>query len=78
MIKENQVESWESAGWKTHKILYVCDQNLRYLSLDNFDNSDNISQKKLEVSDFSYLLDLDKNIFDTYWRNSNSSFPRNS
>ena len=74
MIKENQVESWESAGWKTHKKLYVCDQNLKYLSLDNFDNSDNISQKKLEVSDFSYLLDLDKNIFDTYWRNSNSSF----
>jgi len=74
MINENQVESWKSAGWVPYKNLYVCDLNLRNLTLNTQENQVTISQKKLEVKDFSYLLDLDKNIFDEYWRNSSSSF----
>ena len=74
MIEENQVSSWQSAGWFIHKKLFVCDQNLRYFSSNNISETTNISQKKLEVSDFSYLLDLDKKIFEPYWRNSHNSF----
>jgi len=74
MIKENQVESWESAGWNVYKRLYVCDQNLKYLPKNTYQDLSSVSQKKLEVKDFSYLLDLDKNIFDSYWRNSKTSF----
>ena len=74
MIKESQVNSWEAAGWFPYKKLYVCDQNMKYLSNNKTDSLTNISQKRLEVSDFSYLLDLDKTIFEPYWRNSYNSF----
>lgn len=74
MIQENQVHSWESAGWVIHKKLFVCDQNLRFFSDNNPSEITKISQKKLDVGDFSYLLDLDKEIFETYWRNSFNSF----
>ena len=74
MIKENQVESWESAGWKVYKKLYVCDQNLKRFPKTTNENLTNVSQKKLEITDFPYLLDLDKNIFSEYRRNSNTSF----
>ena len=74
MIKESQVNSWEAAGWFPYKKLYVCDQNMKYLSNNKTESVTNISQKRLEVSDFSYLLDLDKTIFEPYWRNSYNSF----
>ena len=62
------------AGWNVYKRLYVCDQNLKYLPKNTYQDLSSVSQKKLEVNDFSYLLDLDKNIFDSYWRNSKTSF----
>ncbi|MDA9275638.1 GNAT family N-acetyltransferase [Acidimicrobiia bacterium] len=74
MIQENQVPSWESAGWVIHKKLFVCDQNLRFFSVNHASEITKISQKKLDVGDFSYLLDLDKEIFESYWRNSFNSF----
>ena len=74
MIKENQVNSWEAAGWFPYKKLYVCDQNMKYFSKNTVENSTNVSQKSLEISDFSNLLDLDEAIFEPYWRNSINSF----
>ena len=74
MIKENQVNSWEAAGCFTDKKLYVCDQNMKYFSKNTVENSTNVSQKSLEISDFSNLLDLDEAIFEPYWRNSINSF----
>ena len=74
MIKENQVNSWEAAGCFPYKKLYVCDQNMKYFSKNTVENSTNVSQKSLEISDFSNLLDLDEAIFEPYWRNSINSF----
>ena len=74
MIKENEVNSWEAAGWISYKKLYVCDQNIKYFSNNTVESTTNILQKRLEVSDFSYLLDLDETIFEPYWRNSFNSF----
>ena len=74
MISENQVASWESAGWCVYKKLYVCDQIMRYYSSDKTDGVTNITHKNLEVADFQYLLKLDEKIFDRYWRNSSNSF----
>ena len=74
MIKESQVNSWEAAGWFPYKKLYVCDQNMKYFSKNTVENSTNVSQKSLEISDFSNLLDLDEAIFEPYWRNSINSF----
>ena len=74
MIKENQVNSWEAAGWFPYKKLYVCVQNMKYFSKNTVENSTNVSQKSLEISDFSNLLDLDEAIFEPYWRNSINSF----
>ncbi|MDC0596094.1 hypothetical protein OAP09_05380, partial [Acidimicrobiia bacterium] len=74
MISENQIASWESAGWCIYKKLYVCDQIMRYYSSDKTDGVTNITHKNLEVADFQYLLKLDEKIFDRYWRNSSNSF----
>ncbi|MDA8897044.1 GNAT family N-acetyltransferase, partial [Acidimicrobiia bacterium] len=60
--------------WVIHKKLFVCDQSLRFFSVNNASEITKISQKKLDVGDFSYLLDLDKEIFESYWRNSFNSF----
>jgi len=74
MISEDQVASWESAGWCVYKKLYVCDQIMRYYSSEKTDGVTNITHKNLEVADFQYLLKLDEKIFDRYWRNSSNSF----
>ena len=74
MVEENQVDSWESAGWFSYKKLYVCHQNLKHYSKKIVKDTTSITQKKLEIDDFSHLLDLDKKIFEPYWRNSSNSF----
>tara|TARA_B100000700_G_scaffold66567_1_gene73401 strand:- start:87 stop:809 length:723 start_codon:yes stop_codon:yes gene_type:complete len=74
MVSEIESDLWEESGWVKKHTLFVCESNLLEVKKINPPKDALISCKLLNPSDIPLLLEVDKNIFDPYWRNSYSNF----
>ena len=74
MVSEIESDLWEESGWVKKHTLFVCESNLLEAKKINPPKDALISCKLLNPSDIPLLLEVDKNIFDPYWRNSYSNF----
>ena len=74
MVSEIESNLWEESGWVKKHTLFVCESNLLEVKKINPPKDALINCKLLNPSDIPLLLEVDKNIFDPYWRNSYSNF----
>ena len=71
MVNENNFAAWQSAGWEVLEKLNVLSLNLKSVKQSevNIDNVETFNDTKIPE-----VLELDHEIFDPYWQNSNAAF----
>ena len=71
MVNENNFAVWQSAGWEVLEKLNVLSLNLKSVKQSevNIDNVETFNDTKIPE-----VLELDHEIFDPYWQNSNAAF----
>ena len=74
MVSEIESDLWEDSGWLKKHILFVCESNLLEVKKIKPPKDALVSCKLLSPSDVPLLLEIDKNIFEPYWKNSYSNF----
>ena len=74
MVSEIESDLWEESGWLKKHTLFVCESNLLEVKKIRPPKDSLVSCKLLGPSDIPLLLEIDKNIFEPYWRNSYSNF----
>ena len=71
MVNENLSEQWISSGWKEVAKLNVLSLNLRDIEVSNTITPNHETFKESSIDN---LINLDKNIFESYWQNSSAAF----
>ena len=71
MVNENLSEQWISSGWKEIAKLNVLSLNLRDIDVSKTVTP---NHETFRESSIDNLIDLDKNIFESYWQNSSAAF----
>ena len=71
MVNESNFAVWQSAGWEVLERLNVLSLNLKSVKQSevNIDNVEIFNDTKIPE-----VLELDHEIFDPYWQNSNAAF----
>ena len=74
MINEEDAKRWLEAGWVQKHSLLICESNLKDIKQLNQSDYKSIEHTKFNLSDIEALLEVDRKIFNSYWKNSYSNF----
>jgi len=74
MINEEDAKRWLEAGWGQKHSLLICESNLKDIKQLNQSDYKSIEHTKFNLSDIEALLEVDRKIFNSYWKNSYSNF----